>query len=729
MNNKLVDHEWENVLNINPIKTLKKSGLYRAKVIETNDPLNINRVRVIIPDFHDYNLDPSLCPWASAAPMIGGRGAFYFVAPTIGDWVWVRFEKNDPHVPVYIGFANPTRRGHYAIPQIHTPTTSILNEDGQIVNRPKAYDDKYLPKDGRPMKTGWVDTYGNMDVSSAVGYFPVEHKAKPAPTDLGSVEFNSLNKTQPPQVNNPDLKYMVRATKYGHIFLMSDQGYHWQKPDANSESEDSGLGEFVGDQDQDYAYESKRWLAIQRLLSEDDPSSKDRRRMLQVTRYGHLFDMRDVGWGQMGPIESKSRSGEYGPPRFLSAEKERDQRYIRLRTKGGMYFIMGDKGFHPNEDKNVKRLLYDDLRKQDKDLEKYWGGDKDARFIGFMTRYGYKFILDDRGSDNKNATKDELPRGMGILMKGRRSPGTYGREKIGPSRGFFFQIVERDSLNSLMMGSPMGHCLEMSDKYQYLMLASTMGRKWSSKWKGFKEHEYNKKPMMERNPEKTSHHMKLDHSNEYIRFKTRGGRGVAPILGVTPGVRKRELQQGLEARDGADGDGPWVELVDAQSRGMWCSKTEGLLILRGKKRKKMYTWFKDETKEIVIYNGERGGKTKIYCRGSIELISGQDINIQATRHINMSARQIRMQSQGAKLTVAQNIQTDTRINALQFNGFLPGAMPGPGAQFPRPGGVDVERLENPSLPNKIEPSDRGQTYNGPFEGATDGEFDPVIKVD
>lgn len=726
--NKIVDYDWENVFNVNPVKNLKKTGLYRAKVVETNDPLNINRVRIIVPDLHDYDLNPSFCPWACAAPMIGGRGSFYFVAPTIGDWVWVKFEKNDPHAPVYLGFANPTRRGHYAIPQIHTPTTPILNEDGKVVQREKAYDNKYLPKDGRPMKTGWVDTYGNMDFSSAVGYFPVEHNIKPAPTDLGKVDNdNILSRFTAPKVNDPDLKYMLRMTKYGHIFLMSDQGYYWQKQTNNSPGSKSEIGEFVGDQDQDYKYEAKRWLAIQRLLSEDDPTSKDRRRMLQMTRYGHIFDMRDVGWGQLGPVPSKSRNGEYGPPTFISSEKKRDQRFIRLRTKGGMYFIMGDRGFHPNEDKNVKRLLYDDLKKQDEDLENYWGGTKDARFIGFMTRYGYKFILDDRGSDNKDATNKELPRGMGILLKGRRSPGTYGKEKVGPSRGFFFQVLERDDMNSLMMGSPLGHCLEMSDKYQYTMLATTMGRKWSSKWKGFKEHEYNIKPMMSRNPEKSSHHLKLDHYNEYIRLKTRGGRGVAPVLGVDVGVKKRELQQGFEARDGADGDGPWVELVDSQSRGIWCSKTEGLLILRGKKRKKLYTWMSDKAKEIVIYNGESGGKTKIYCKGSIELVSGGDISIEANRFVNIKARQIRMQSEGAKFTIARNISTDTRINAVQFNGFLPGAMPGPGAQVSRPGGSTVENLERPKIPEKIEPSDRGQTYNGPFIGMNGDKINPEIK--
>lgn len=726
--NNIVDHDWKNVFNSKD--DFKKSGLYRALVVETNDPLNINRVRVVIPDFHDYDLDRSFCPWAHACPKIGGRGAFSFVAPTIGDWVWIKFEKDDPHVPVYIGFANPARRGHYAIPQIHTETLPVLNEDGSILDRPQAYDSKYLPKDGRPMKTGWVDTYGNMDLSSAVGYFPVEHKQKPAPADLGPVDGTSITRrTSPPVVNDPDLKYMLRMSKYGHIFLMSDQGYHWQKPDTSNNESESGLGEFVGDQDKDYAYESKRWLSVQRLLSEDDPTSRDRRRMLQMTRYGHVFDMRDVGWAQEGPIASKSREGEYGPRRTLSKEQTRDQRFVRLRTKGGMYFIMGDRGFHPNDDKYVKRRLYDDLKKQDQDLEKYWGGDKDARFIGLMSRYGWKFVLDDRGSHPTNADKLENPRGLGILLKGRRRPGTYSNQSAGRQSGYFFQIMEKDEMNSLMMGSPMGHAMEMNDKYQYFMMSTTMGRKWSSEWKGFKEHEYVNRPLMNKNPERNAHHLKLDHQNEYIRFKTRGGRGPSPIDGVGSGVAKRDLQQGLEARDGSNGDGPWVELVDSQSRGIWMSRKHHLTILRGKKRKRYYLWFDEDKKEIVLYNGEPDCKVRVYSRGSIDLFANQNINLQAGGSINMRAGRIRMQSSQVKLTISGAVRTTGRVLAEQFQGFLPGAMPGNGAQAPRPQGDDVDLIQMPVLPDKIEPSDRGKTYNGPFEGISKLDLNPKIQND
>jgi hypothetical protein len=64
--------------------------------------------------------------------------------------------------------------------------------------------------------------------------------------------------------------------------------------------------------------------------------------------------------------------------------------------------------------------------------------------------------------------------------------------------------------------------------------------------------------------------LKIDYENEYIRLKTRAGGGQGPDKPSNPtGVEQSELNQGLEARDGSNGDGPWLELVDCQNRGMW----------------------------------------------------------------------------------------------------------------------------------------------------------------
>lgn len=730
----LVDHDWDNILNSPPMMNLKKSGVYRAKVVETNDPLNINRLRIIVPELHDDDMPPEYTPWACPSPAIGGNGAFAFAAATIGDWVWVMFEKDDPHVPMYIGYANPIRRGTYSIQQIHVATVPVLTKDG-VENRTRTrdYNSNYLPKDGRPMSTGYVDKYGNTDMSSAVGYVPQVHRVIPASTEIGGAARSNMSRlNNAPEVNKPDLKYMLRMTKYGHVQLMSDQGYHWYKDPDDKESE---IGEFSGDRDTDYDFEAKRWLSVQKLIADGGPDGKDNRRQLMLTRYGHMLDMRDVGWAQRGPVSSKSREGEYSDPRFLSNEEERDLRFVRLRSKGGMCLMMGDKGFHPEEDKFVRRTLQDDLKQQDKELEENWGGDKDARFIALMTRYGWKFVLDDRGSDARDADKNDRPRGLGALLKGRRRPGTGTEDStsaLGKPRGFFFQMVERDSLNSLMLGSPMGHCMEMSDKYQYAMIASTMGRNWSSEWKGAKEHEYNRRPMMERDPEQSAHHMKLDHANEYVRFKTRGGRGPAPIGKIErSGVSQRELQQGIEARDGQGGDGPWVEVVDAQSRGIWMSKNQQLLIIRGKKRKQLYLWINDETDELVIFNGEKSGTIKVYSEGNIELKSTQNITLDAGGTLNLRGNRIHMQAGvGAKMTLARNVFCNARISAGQFKGRLIDAFPGPGAGFPSTEGTEnVEELEIPVQPEKIEPGDRGKIYNGPYEGMSQAEVHPSIDAE
>ena len=39
-------------------------GHYRALVVETNDPLNMYRVRFKCPDLHDFDLPSEDCPWA-----------------------------------------------------------------------------------------------------------------------------------------------------------------------------------------------------------------------------------------------------------------------------------------------------------------------------------------------------------------------------------------------------------------------------------------------------------------------------------------------------------------------------------------------------------------------------------------------------------------------------------------------------------------------------------------
>ncbi|MDB4489913.1 phage baseplate assembly protein V [bacterium] len=693
-------------------------GYYRSLVIETSDPLNMYRVKFKCPELHDFDLPPEDCPWAVPCFDLGGNKAGRFVAPTIGDWVWITFEKQHPYGPIWTGFANPTRRKFYTYPQIFQKTPLAVNTEGIPTERPDDYDEDYLPKDGRPMGHGWQDRYGNLDVHSAVGYFPSEHVKAPPPPEHDALAGQAFEQqVTNPQVNDPDRKYMARVTKYGHIFLMGDQGYHWKKG-ANE------LGEFEGDVEEDEQFEKKRWLFLQRLLNDNVPKASDKngdqRKQLMMTRYGHRIEMRDVGWAQYGPMESKSRAGEFGPARHLSKERKSDYRWIKIRTKGGMLFQAYDKGFDPSQDKYIKRHLLEESGAKSEQEDKYWG-DRDARWMRMVTRYGIKLVLDDRGSDLVDARKREVPRGVGVLFKGRRTPAAKEQERRGNPRGFQFEFNERDDANHMTMASPLGQTIELNDRYQYMMLTAALGKSWVPKWRGVKDNEFIAKPTMMNNPEKNTHHLKLDHDNEYVRLKTRGNKGTKPRNGVNPsGVGKKEINQGFEARDGRNGDGPWVELVDCQQRGFWFSKSEGIGIWRARKKRKMYQWMDEKQKKIVIYNNEKQGTIEIYSTKSVNVISDRDVNIRADRHITMRAgKSIRMQAAGTRMTLRPNIlQVSARIRARQFRGFFPGLFPGPGARNGvAPQGERVERLKKPKLPKKRSPRDRAKTYNKPFKAA------------
>jgi hypothetical protein len=225
---------------------------------------------------------------------------------------------------------------------------------------------------------------------------------------------------------------------------------------------------------------------------------------------------------------------------------------------------------------------------------------------------------------------------------------------------------------------------------------------------------------MIKDPEKTSHHLKLDHDNEYIRFKTRANKGATADQPANPsGVGQSEINQGIEARDGTKGDGPWAELVDCQHRGMWFSKQSQLGIWRAKKGRQMYTWMDDINKKIVIYNNEAAGTIEIYANRRVNVITNDSINLRADKHIFIKAGgSIRMQAGGAKLTLfGSNLVTNADYYGARLNAYVCGVFPGPGAGCPNPGGASIQRIQRPQLPSSTEPQDRAKTYNKPYEEA------------
>lgn len=665
----------------------KLPGIYRAVITDTNDPLNMGRVRIKVPELHDFDLATEECPWAVPNQALGGKSTVVQYTPTIGDWVWVTFEKQHAYAPVWIGFATPLKNEYYA--------PFLLSQKPDYTDT--TYNEEYFPKDGRPMVAGYQDRYGNIDISSSVGFYPIEHDLDPPAPDIDPYNKNILgNILIKPEVNNPDKKYITQVTKYGNILQLSDQGYYWKK--------EAEYGEFTGNFEQDKDYELKRTNYLLRLLNEDKPDTKqadgDQRRISLATRYGHKIECRDVGWAQPGPTASKSRPTEYGTEAYLSKEANNDYRWIKIRTKGGMLFQAYDKGFHPQNDTYIQRSHLDEVGPLTEREDIHWAG-KDARWIRLVTRHGYKIVLDDRGSDNSRSEELENPTGNGVLLKGRRSPSAHGQETNGNPRGFYFEFNENIELNHTNWGTPAGQLIEQNDRYQYIMLSSGLGDDYAAEYKGIEENEFIGKPALTADPETNSHHLKIDLDNEYIRFKTRSKNGPGPKDPlVTSGVEIGDVNQGFEARDGQEGDGPWVEIVDSQNRGFWFSRSYQCGIWRSSSNNNMSICLDDTNKKIILQNNEQTGALEIYCTGQVNIISDDNINLQAVGSINMKASSVNIDSGGLQATFGANFQTTGQILASNFQ--------------ISPGGSSVGSIQKSQLPSRIFPSDRAKTYNGPY---------------
>jgi hypothetical protein len=558
------------------------------------------------------------------------------------------------------------------------------------------------------MSNGISDRYGNLDFSSAIGFFPTEHKEKPpgpdsdplqkqTSTDGEGVKVPYKQTTLPPEMNKPDGKFMVRLSKYGHLLLMGDQGYYWQK---TRESADQA-GEFYGDVEKDEEWETARWKYLQKLINEDSPQDVDQRRMMMWSRYGHKLEMRDVGW-------NKTRDGEYGDPRYIS-EDDKDQRWIKLRSKGGMLFQMSDMGFDPVEDVFVKRKLIEETGTKTEKENEYWKGD--ARWMRLITRHGYKIALDDRDTDKKKSDTEENPQGYGILIKGRRSPSSQGTVSEGDPKGFYWEFNEHDQVNQTTWGSPLGTTVQINDKLQYFMVGG--GYRWYPKpWMGIKGNEFLEDPVVSGDSESRSYHLKLDLHNEYLSLKTAGGNGSGPWGPVVNQIARQGIQQGLECRDGSLGDDPWTELVDLDDRGLWFSGKEKLVVCRARQGTntgdaiKICWWFDEKKREVVIKNSEDNSKIQIACNGDVEIIAGGDVNISSRQNINIrSSSKVILMGGSGKLEVSSG---GIKINkVLYWYGWAP------------PVGIQSPSIPEVSDTPQLKPTNRGTRYNQNLEANKD----------
>jgi hypothetical protein len=588
-----VDKIWNDFFG-DRVKELpeKFKGWYRAKVVETNDPLRMHRVRVQVPELHNEDLKPEECPWAIPAPPAGGKRAGFWPCICKGDWVWVNFEKGHPYGIMWTGAANPTRRKLYTLESIYGKTQLAVNERGEPAGSPNDYDEDYLPKDERPMNTGLKDRYGNLFFMGAVGFFPKEHAEKPAPVGTDPVSQGEYKASvKPPEENKPDFKLMAHISKYGNFMTMSDVGYKWKN-------------EFDGDFDKDEDFEISRWKYFQKMLSEGEPKGYDERRIEWRTRFGHKLEMRDVGY-------KKSRPGEFDGVKDLTdvdGKDEKNQLWIRMATKDGTYMRSWSKGADLEKNNFIKRLNKSDVGTKPFNDEQWGDGQGDARGWYWCTPWQLVFAADDAGSDPKDPQNKEKPFGNGIFIGGRRDGYHFGCE---------FNL--KDELQRWAMYTANGIGLELNQKWDYACLTTKPPQTISREFDGpYKRVPWALKTFKGLNVEKYSFHLVLDERNKYVRLKTPKG-------------------QGIEMRDSGGKEscgGTWTEMKDADDRGIWLSKDNDFAIWRDRKKKK-YICINDSTDYIIIRNGLKS--VQIFAQKDVEIIAAGNIQMKAGGNIDMLA--------------------------------------------------------------------------------------------
>lgn len=664
-------------------------GRYRAIVIDTNDPLQMHRIRVRIPELHDKLAQKERYPWAVPSPTMGGRRTGSWTHPIIDDWVWIEFEKDHPYAPVWVGFADPTRRKLYTYPSRYGLTPVPLDASADEVDIPDDVNPDYLPKDFRPMSSGFQDRYGNLDIHSAVGFFPIEHAILPTAQDaqtsptISSPENDDVQLE--PKANDPDSKFTARISKYGSMMLFSDIGYDWKI------NEDKG--EFQGDFNLDESYEISRWKYLQRVIHEDAPSDLDQRKSMMLTRYGHKLELRDVGW-------NKTRIGEYlDEPRTIGDGPK--QMWMKFRTKGGHLIQMSDIGLDTENDEYVKRKILDEVSDQFLDQEDKFGDD--ARFIRFVSRSGIKLAIDDREADNISSHNPSLANnkiGTGVLIKGRATPGsqTDYQNKSGDPTGYYWQINERPGFNATTWGSPGGMATEISDEKQSIAISSRFPDLPTS-WKNLTDNEFLKQSLLDQNVTGQSHHLLIDHGREAIRIKSRAGKGSSPLNPINSAASG--IHQGLEIHDGPSDD-PWTELIDIDGRGFWLSRKQSLGVWRASNQSDIAVWINDATKEVVIYNNQPSSAVKLFCAGKID-IKAETINLEASEKISLKSPSITMETGGAQHSFGTNgFDCKGDIKANLFPQIRQGQGGPPGGPVST---VAAEDVDDPTKPT-VQPSNR-----------------------
>ena len=74
-------------------------GKYRGIVTDINDPLQIGRIRAMVPDV----MGDQKSGWAMPSVPFGGSGMGFFALPKKDAGVWIEFEHGDPDYPIWSG--------------------------------------------------------------------------------------------------------------------------------------------------------------------------------------------------------------------------------------------------------------------------------------------------------------------------------------------------------------------------------------------------------------------------------------------------------------------------------------------------------------------------------------------------------------------------------------------------------------------------------------------------
>lgn len=75
-------------------------GEYRAKVIDNKDPKMLGRIKVECPSVYGEGIES---PWCFGKFPTAGKNHGFFMIPSIGDYVWITFEKGSSDYPVWNG--------------------------------------------------------------------------------------------------------------------------------------------------------------------------------------------------------------------------------------------------------------------------------------------------------------------------------------------------------------------------------------------------------------------------------------------------------------------------------------------------------------------------------------------------------------------------------------------------------------------------------------------------